>query len=202
MIHLLKIIALLGLIVEISACATTDYTTHYGIFTAQNSEGQVRKFKLYWQTIRYQGWGVKKYRALPVTLQSQCSKRDIYLYDASFGSSRRCVDGGEQGIQYCGDRQLDMDRRGLDVVDKSVCMSVTDSSGNKDILSLQGDVFLTVSCRPIRTKKRIEDGFQNLDYLRNSAIPYVVSTKTIKGKDVDLLTPDISSHSSICEQSQ
>ena len=192
---------MLGLLLELSACATTDYTTHYGIFTAQNSEGQDRKFRLYWQTIRYQGWGVKKYRALPVILQSQCSKRDIYLYDASFGPSRRCKGGGG-GIQYCGDSALDMDRRGLEIVDKSVCLSVTDGVGNQDILSLHGDVFLTVSCRPIRTKKRIEDGFQNLDYLLNSEIPYVVSTKAIKGKDIDMLIPDISSHSSICEQTQ
>ena len=36
-------------------CATTDYTTHYGFFEAENSAGELRQFRLYWQTVRVEG---------------------------------------------------------------------------------------------------------------------------------------------------
>jgi len=183
----------------LSGCATTDYVTHYGIFTAENSAGELRQFRIYWQTLRYEGWTENQFRSLPVVLETQCSQRDIYLYDESFGSSRRCSKGDASGIHYCGRSAIDMDRHGLEIENNTVCLSVTDKRGSTDILSLHGDVLVTVSCRPKKIQKQIKGKKQSVDYLLNSEIPYVVSTKSIEGADIDLLIPTLSTHSSICD---
>jgi len=183
----------------LSGCATTDYVTHYGIFTAENSDGELRQFRIHWQTLRYEGWTENQFRGLPVVLETQCSRREIYLYDESFGSSRRCENSGGPGIHYCGRTALDMDRHGLEIENNTVCLSVTDKRGSTDILSLQGEVLVTVSCRPKSTQKQIKGKKHSIDYLLNSEIPYVVSTKSIKGADIDLLIPALSTHSSICD---
>ncbi len=187
------------LAVLVSACATTDYTTHYGIFTAENSAGEVRQFRVHWQTVRYEGWTEDKRRALPVVLQTQCSDRKLYFYDASFGAGRRCEGAEAQGIYYCGDGDQDVDRRGLAIEDDMLCGSITDRQGARDILSLEGEVLLTLQCRPKQTEVITEDEKRNVDYLLNSSIPYVISTKKIKGKPLDELIPTISNHSSICD---
>jgi len=173
--------------------------THYGIFTAENSAGELRQFRIYWQTLRYEGWSKNQYRALPVVLETQCSKRDIQLFDDSFGSDRRCKNSKKAGIQYCGRPSVDMDRHGREIEDNTLCASVTDRSGSKDILSLGGDVFVTVSCRPKKTQRLVQGKKKNIDYLLNSEVPYVVSTKSVKGADIDLLIPTLSTHSSICD---
>jgi hypothetical protein len=183
----------------LSACATTDYVTHYGIFTAENSAGEFRQFRVYWQTLRYEGWTSNEYRAMPVVLEAQCSKRKVNLFDASFGKGRRCKGQESEGIFYCGRSQVDMDRRGLEIENNSLCASITDRSGATDILSLEGDVLLTVSCRPKKTQSKIHDKKVNVDYLLNSRVPYVVATKKIKGGNIDALVPPLFNHSSVCD---
>ena len=200
MYYLKKLTAVM-LYLSLSACATKDYVTHYGIFTAENSLGEQRQFRVHWQKVRYEGWTENTFRAFPVILEAQCSKRKMYLYDATFGEGRRCKGNDENGIQYCGDSQIDMDRRGLEIEDHTECLSITDRYGSKDILSLRGDVLIKVSCRPKVTQKNSLDQKTNLDYLLTSEVPYTVSTKYILGGNgnVDLIIPELSTHSSICD---
>lgn len=180
-------------------CATTDYTTHYGIFTAENSAGETRQFRIHWQTLRYEGWTENTFRVLPVVLETQCSKRKLYFYDSSFGRSRRCEGGDKEGIYYCADSDDDMDRHGLDLDDDSVCGTVTDQFGATNIGALQGDVLISLNCRPKETMTRIKGKKKSIDFLLNSEIPYVVTTKQVKGRELELVIPSLSTHSSICD---
>jgi len=196
-----KLNVFIGLLVVfcLAGCATTDYTTHYGIFTAENSAGELRQFRIHWQTVRYEGWSGNQFRALPVVLETQCSQRKLYFYDESFGPSLRCAEGDDQGIYYCTDSRKDMDRHGLALKDNIVCGTVTDRSGSNDILSLKGEVLITLSCRPKQTIKQLKNKKKNIDFLLNSELPYVVTTKKVKGKDLSLVIPSLSTHSSICD---
>jgi hypothetical protein len=183
-----------------TACATSEYTTHYGLFTAQSSSGEERQFRVYWQTIRYQGWEGSEYRALPVILETQCSERVIRLYDESFGAGLRCKDANEPGIRYCGTNRLDTDRRGLPIDELQTCAFITDKNGSNDILSLQGDLLLTVSCRPKQTE-RMESGKKvSTDYLLNSSVPYAISTRRVEGEAIESIVPALFNHSSVCEK--
>jgi hypothetical protein len=183
-----------------TACATSEFTTHYGLFTAQSASGEERQFRVYWQTIRYQGWDGNEYRALPVILETQCSERVIRLYDESFGKGLRCSDAKEPGISYCGTNNQDTDRRGLPIQEGQTCAYLTDKNGARDILSLQGDLLLTVSCRPKQTERIEARKKISTDYLLNSAVPYVISTKSVEGEDIDALVPPLFNHSSVCEK--
>jgi len=198
-LSLLAVIMMAGAILFLTGCATTDYTTHYGIFTAENSAGEVRQFRIHWQTVRYEGWLEDKKRALPVFLQTQCSDRRLLFYDASFGEGRRCKGVKQDGIYYCGDAERDVDRRGLPVENGAFCGSITDRNGSKDILSLEGEVLLTLQCRPKETEVITLDERKNIDYLLNSSIPYVISTKKVSGQALEDLIPALSNHSSICD---
>lgn len=184
----------------LTACATSEYTTHYGLFTAQSASGEERQYRVYWQTIRYQGWEANEYRALPVYLETQCSERVIRFNDESFGKGLRCVDANEPGIRYCGTNRLDTDRRGLPIEEGQTCAYLTDKQGAQDILSLEGDLLLTISCRP-KQMERIEGGKKiSTDYLLSSSVPYVISTKSVEGEDIDALVPPLFNHSSVCEK--
>jgi hypothetical protein len=187
------------IILGTAGCATTDYTTHYGIFTAENSAGELRQFRIHWQTLRYEGWAENTFRALPVVLETQCSKRKLYFYDSAYGQSRRCLGGDKEGIYYCADSNVDMDRHGLDLEDDVVCGTVTDQFGSTDIRSLEGDVLITLSCRPKQSFKKVKGKKKSIDFLLNSELPYIVTTKQVKGRDLDLVIPSLSRHSSICD---
>lgn len=190
---------MMSFLLLLSACATTDYTTHYGIFTAENSAGELRQFRVHWQTLRYEGWSENTFRALPLVLETQCSKRKVYFYDASFGSGRRCTGASDDGIQFCSRTDLDVDRRGRAIENNILCGTVTDRKGSVDLLNLNGELLITVNCRPKITERVVGDKKINSDYLLGSEIPYVVSTKQVKGANIDLVIPALSSHSSICD---
>lgn len=192
-------LAIIMLLLLCSACATTDYTTHYGIFEAENSAGEQRLFRLYWQTVRYEGWLKNEYRALPLVLESQCSERRLRFYDNSFGDSLRCVGAPQGGISFCGQTRLDESRRGEAIEDRSRCGLVTDRNGVTTLLELNGEVLLTLDCRPKETQRQVGRKIKNIDYLLGSAIPYIVSTKAVRGKDIAEILPEVSSHSSICD---
>lgn len=186
-------------VVMLSACATTEYQTHYGWFTAENSAGELREFRVYWQTVRIEGWTSDKTRPLPVILETQCSERKIYLYDESFGSGRRCKDFQGEGIVYCGNAKQDVTRTGLPIENNTMCATITDRQGSNKIVDLEGEVLLHMSCRPVRTQETRAGTKVNLDYLLNSKQPYIVSTKKVKGRDVGQLVPALFNHSSVCD---
>ena len=188
------------LVLLLSACATSEYTTHYGLFTAESASGELREFRVYWQTVRYQGWKSNQYRALPVILETQCSDRALRFYDDSFGTGLRCHDMDGPGISYCGKSHLDTDKRGLAIKDNQTCASLTDRKGATNILSLEGELMLNVSCRPRETEKIVLGKKISTDYLINSEVPYIISTKSVEGQDIDSLVPHLFNHSSVCEK--
>ncbi len=184
---------------QLTGCATADYTTHYGFFEAENTAGELRQFRLYWQTVRYEGWLENTYRALPVILETQCSDRPVRFYDASYGAARRCTGQDGEGIHFCSDGDQDIDWRGLPLADESLCGRVTDRRGSQEILSLEGEVLLYMHCRPSVTQRTRGEGIQNLDYLMPSSLPYVISTKKVEGKNIEALVPALFNHSSVCD---
>lgn len=188
------------LIALLSGCATSEYTTHYGLFTAESASGELMQYRVYWQTVRYQGWKSNEYRALPVMLETQCSERALRFYDESFGAGLRCQDTGTPGIRYCGRARLDTDRRGMRIQENQVCASITDKHGASDILSLNGELLLTVSCRPKEVERIVQGKKMSTDYLLNSKVPYVISTKSVEGEDIGALVPPLFNHSSVCEK--
>ncbi|MDX1453234.1 MAG: hypothetical protein R3183_11805 [Oleiphilaceae bacterium] len=193
---------MLGLLVlglTLSGCATSDYTTHYGFFEAENTAGELRQFRLYWQTVRYEGWSENTYKALPVIVEAQCSERPLRFFDASYGEARRCLGHDGEGIHLCSDGDKDLDARGLPLADESLCGRVTDRNGAQDILSLEGDVMLYVHCRPRETEVTQDDRRINMDYLMPSALPYVISTKRVEGRDIESIVPPLFNHSSVCD---
>lgn len=193
------------LVVLTSACATTEYTTHYGVFTAENSAGEERQFRMYWQTVHYEGWLENVDRSMPVVLETQCSQRQVKFYDKSFGRGRRCDNAKGEGIFYCTDEKQDVDWRGLPMGDNILCGAITDRYGSTDIQSLEGEVLLRLNCRPKQTQKRVGTKMKNVDVLKNSVMPYVVSTKKVDGvksnriEDIDLFVPQLFNHSTICD---
>ena len=187
-------------VIVMTGCATAEYTTHYGLFEAESASGELRQHRVYWQTVRYQGWKENSFRALPVTLETQCSERVLLFYDDSFGKGLRCKDMNGPGISYCGRNRLDTDRRGLNIDENQTCGFITDRQGSSDILSLEGELVLTISCRP-RETERLSDGKKiSTDYLHNSEVPYVISTKSVDGGDIEALVPPLFNHSSVCEK--
>ena len=182
-----------------AGCATSEFVTHYGIFEAENSAGEQRLFRIYWQTVRYQGWANERFQAFPVILETQCSERTLRFYDSSFGEGRRCKNGPAEGIHFCANSRTEEDRRGLALDHRSLCGVVTDRNGSTDILSLEGEVLLTLDCRPKITEKIVGGEKVNTDFLLGSSIPYIVSTKVVKGQDIEKILPEVSNHSSICD---
>ncbi|KZY38484.1 MULTISPECIES: hypothetical protein [unclassified Oleiphilus] len=190
---------LVGLFAFLTACATTDYQTHYGWFMAENSAGELRQFRVYWQSVRYEGWTSDELRPMPVVIEAQCSERKVHLFDSSFGPGRRCSDRQGEGIVFCGRSEVDVNRRGLEIENNSLCATITDRQGSSSILDLEGEVLIHMSCRPKRTQK-IRGGKKiNIDYLLSSQQPYIVSTKKVKGGDIEQLVPELFNHSSVCD---
>lgn len=180
-------------------CATTQYETHYAIFEAENSQGDSRLFRVYWQTVRYEGWSGESYRALPLIMETQCSERALTFYDASYGEALGCEDQVGEGIHFCGRSAQDETRRGLPIKDYQVCGTVTDRQGHKRLLELEGELLITMHCQPIKKEELVSGNKVNMDYLMSSSLPYIVSTKTVSGRDVAKVIPEVSQHSSICD---
>ena len=182
-------------------CATSHYKTHYGVFEAENSAGEVRLFRVYWQTVRYQSWSEDRYQAFPLILETQCSRRDLIFYDETLGSHQRCDDAPESGIHYCANAAKDESRRGTPVKDNTVCATITDRSGANKILDLDGELLITLECQPKVKEKMVDGKKENSDFLLGSSLPYIVSTKSVDGVDLLSILPQVSQHSSICDPS-
>lgn len=200
----------------LSACATPHYTTHYGLFEAQNSAGQTRMFRVSWQTIRFEGWAEDRYQAQPLILESQCSERILSFVDPSMAQAgalhvngndavasrvqQLCLSAqDQQGIHYCADPLRDESRTGLALEAAESCAHITDAAGAQTVLALNGELRITMSCQPKvkeypRANKRI-----NSDYLNASSQPYIVKTRSVVGGAREALLPELSNHSSICQ---
>jgi hypothetical protein len=199
-VRLFRILGTTGILCLTQACATTDYTTHYGMFEAENSAGEWRQFRIYWQTVHTEGWAGTSDRVLPVVLEAQCSQRRLMFFDQSFPRNRQCRNA-EEGVHYCGESGQDVNWRGEAISDGQVCATLTDYKGSSRIGDLSGDIMLTVRCRPKVLQRQQIDTKVNLDYLLASEIPYTIATKKVEGggRNVDAYLPELFNHSSVCD---
>lgn len=192
----LLFLVLLG---SLSACATTSYKTHYGIFAAETSQGEIRDFRVYWQTIRTEGWTEERLRVTPITLETQCSERKLYFYDRSHGRARKCIDAAKSGIVSCGSKGQDVDPRGVLIEETAYCGYITDDDNASRIANLDERIKITFQCRPNKVERRKGSGLVSVDYIRASAVPYTITTKTVQGQSIEKLIPPLNNHPSVCE---
>lgn len=196
--QILKLVIAVGVLL-LSGCATSKYTTHYGFFDAENSDGELRQFRVVWETVEVESWQGKRFYALPLRLETQCSDRELRFYDATARTQRTCLAASERGIAYCGDASKDNDPRGLPIKNNSICGTVTDAAGAQAILRLKDEVHLTLVCEPKNSSRRDGRKKVNQDYLKPSVQPYVVATKAVEGQDLDGHVPKLWNHSSVCD---
>ena len=168
-----------GVSFALGGCATRE--AHYGRFDAVNSAGEPRSFLLTWQTQRYPAWTTLKDVASPVRLETQCSEREWILRDAESNACR--VSGSGSGepaaIRACGKPGTDLDRQGVPIVTEGhQCLSLTDRQGSASIAALGTELQLMVGCYPVSTRYEDGDETVNVDYLRTSAVPYIVRVRT------------------------
>ena len=186
----------------LQACATSRTTTHYGFFEAENSAGELRQFRLFWEIIEVEGFNERRVYSTPLILETQCSDRVLRFYDGNYRAQRACMDSEELGIAFCGDPANDIDHRALAIKDGKVCAYASDSRGAGKITLLRDEVQITMRCQPSETKVRRGRKWINQDYLKPSTIPYVVATKSVAGSDKDGHVPKLWNHSSVCDPEQ
>jgi hypothetical protein len=167
---------LLGLALFVSGCAS--YYTHYGAFTAANSAGEPRQFRVTWQTAEYPGWWLSDDKATPITLETQCSNREWRLESGVREEGDNKAPSCGLGIVACGEADNDiLAASGQPATAKDRCMEVTNA---QRITELDNSVNLSVQCRPADTEVIVDDETQNRDYLRASVVPYEISVKKAK----------------------
>jgi hypothetical protein len=180
---------------NLTACAT--YYSHYGAFEAQNSKGEVRQFKVYWETQEYPNWYFEKNQASPITLSTQCSTRKWEFRDPSFGS--RFCSSTAKGIVSCGNPSLDLNSNGLPVPnDHYVCARITDAKSANRIVDLKSQIEITMSCWPSSTEYKNQDKTINRDYLKQSEVAYTISTRKVPRFSMLENDPDLSNR--VCKK--
>ncbi|KZZ62651.1 hypothetical protein A3762_13260 [Oleiphilus sp. HI0125] len=201
---LLKIFSvfLLGFSLLLQGCATSRTTTHYGFFEAENSQGELRQFRVHWETIDVQGFNSRERYSTPLVLQAQCSQRAVRFYDANFRAQRACIPNDQLGIAYCGSERKDLDHRALPIEKGKACAYVVDAKGAGEIKYLGDEIQIIMRCQPKEPQVRVGRKWVNRDYLKPSSIPYVVATKTVPGSDKDGHVPQLWNHSSVCDPTQ
>lgn len=153
----------------LSGCAS--YYSHYAMFPAENSAGDVRQVRLSWDTADYPEWWLVSDKATPIKLETQCSSRVWRLYDNSHDKAGDC---GE-GIRACGQPELDMQPLlGSAVTGATRCLAVNPADTNGRIAGLQSKLDLLVSCQPASVTEGEGDKERNMDYIRASSVPYTI----------------------------
>ncbi|MBU2873858.1 hypothetical protein [Marinobacter salexigens] len=172
-----RLLALLGLLVMQSGCAT--YYSHYAMFPAENSQGEPRTVRVSWQSAEYPDWWFLSDRATPITLETQCSERVWRLFDDSHAEVGSC--GG--GIRACGGSKLDRLASGGRLASSNdQCMAVNVSDPQARIAAVSGRLELLVACEPASVTKGEGKDAVNIDYIRASTVPYTIYTrKTLRG---------------------
>lgn len=168
-IEMRRLCLLLLVILLLPGCAS--YYSHYAIFPAENSAGDVRQIRLFWDTADYPDWWLASDKATPITLETQCSNRVWRLRDDSDDKAGLC---GE-GIRACGQPDLDIDPlQGSPITETTRCLAINSEDANGRIAELNTKVSLLVSCQPAVVSKGEGDEQYNMDYIRASAVPYII----------------------------
>lgn len=164
-------IFVISLTTSLGGCAS--YQTHYGAFTASNSAGEERQFRVTWTTADYPDWWLASDEATPVLLETQCSARTWMLKDASHRTPHNDECG--TGIAACGDPELDIIAASGETADVNVqCMRIANADR---VLELDRQLQLVVACKPKETKTSIDGETVNQDYLRASVVPYSIRVR-------------------------
>ncbi len=167
-----RLLAIAGLLVLQSGCAS--YYSHYAMFPAENSRGEVRSVRLSWQSAEYPDWWFASDRATPITLETQCSERIWRLHDASHAEAGSCA----PGIRACGvsgsDRKVP---EGTPAGAEDTCLSVNPSNPDARIADMTGKLELLVACEPVSAVRSEGEDTVILDYIRASGVPYIVYSR-------------------------
>ncbi|MFL1452898.1 hypothetical protein ACJO5Y_00455 [Marinobacter sp. GN3S48] len=157
----------------LGGCAS--YYSHYGLFPAENSEGDPRQVMLNWQTADYPDWWFVADKSTPITVTTQCSTRSWRLADDSHAVAGECADG----IRACGQAGLDrVAASGKPADDQTQCLSVNAGEAEARVVDIGASLELLVSCRPAATRRGEGDDQESVDYLRASPVPYMVHIRT------------------------
>ncbi|WP_143421407.1 hypothetical protein [Halovibrio salipaludis] len=175
----------------LSGCATQR--THYSAMTAENSAGEERRVLLKWKTARYPAWHWRQDSATPVTVTTQCSRREWKLRDP--GMEGTC---SEDAIAACGDPRLDAANGGSPVDAGQVCMQLTDAGGSTRVRELGNRVELSVSCSPRQTGVDMGDEVVNVDYPRASSVPYIFRVRTVPTGSLTQRPPELDDR--VCDE--
>lgn len=161
----------------LNGCAS--YFSHYGVFPAENSEGEPRQVMLSWQTAEYPGWWLRDNQSTPIRLVTQCSERIWRLTDDSHRNPGAC---GE-GIRACGIAGQDrVATTGNPAGQADLCVSVNAGNGQSQVTAIGRSLTLLMSCQPVRPRLEENGEEMNMDYLRASTVPYrVYIRKTPRG---------------------
>ncbi|WLQ17320.1 hypothetical protein O5O45_15510 [Hahella aquimaris] len=168
-----RLLLLFPLLSALGGCAT-EYS-HYGRFVAENSAGEEREFLISWRTTESVSGEVTA--VTPVTLRTQCSDRELQFMEPGQGGDA-CRVEQESGVVWCGAPGQDLSLEGKALIDsKTLCGTITDENGADHIADLKRVMQLQISCWPARTIVKTDDGPGNLDYIKASSVPYIVSVK-------------------------
>ena len=161
---------------NITGCAS--YYSHYGSFSAQNSQGEERLFVVSWRTAEYPSWAIQDNKSTEITFEAQCSERQWQVNDLA-SEQNQCTESNE-GIVACGDPALDLMLSGKKIsVNNQVCISVSDTNETKNIADLGNSMLIKVSCLPSVVSRKDGDETKNIDYIKASVVPYNVFTRKV-----------------------
>ncbi len=169
---------LLWFTVLFSMTGCASYYSHYGSFSAQNSQGEDRLFVVSWKTAEYPSWAIQDNKSTEITLKTQCSERQWQLNDLS-SDQNQCTEAST-GIVACGDPSLDLMLSGKKLQSTNqVCMFISDENDAKNIVDLGHSMLIKVSCLPSVISRKDGDDTKNIDYLKASVVPYSVFTRKV-----------------------
>ncbi len=163
-----------------SGCSTTY--SHFGRFSAENSAGEAREFLLEWETSE----GLGGSSSSEITLKTQCSARTL-VFMSQMDQEKGCIatDGSE--VVLCAQPDLDLTMDGLPVSSGTLaCGSIRGENGATRPETFGKTVELNIFCFPAETTVDSGEEKQNVDYLKASVVPYVVTVKkVVKGSGDD-----------------
>ncbi|MEQ9547462.1 MAG: hypothetical protein RIK85_15775 [Marinobacter sp.] len=190
--HRFSLLFLLYLPFGLTGCAS--YYTHYGLFPAENSGGEVRQVLLSWQTAEYPDWWVVADKSTPITLTTQCSSRIWRLADDSHSGAGECAGG----IRACGQPGQDVVAvSGEPANEQTACMVINPGNEQARVVDISASLELMVSCRPVVTHRGDGDDRVETDYLRPSSVTYGVYLRTARRGALDAGPPVMDD--SICD---
>lgn len=187
-----RVLAVVGLFALQTGCAT--YYSHYAMFPAENSRGELRTVRLSWDSAEYPSWWFASDRATPITLETQCSERIWRLYDASHAAAGDCG----PGIRACGDGNSDRTiPEGEIAGPQDTCLSVNPASAGARVADINGQLALRVACKPVSAVENRGKEPVNSDYIRASGVPYTVFSRKAPRGSFNARPPEF--ESAVCE---